>query len=174
VILYTKFAYLMPGILYAKGSSWERIASYLYLDSNGMLGLPLDVAAGVVVAFIFFGQALYAVGGDKFLTDLALIATGRYRGGPARLSLVSSDLFGTSRPGTSPMSWSTAPSRSPDETAASLAWPRRSRWRRTVADQHRRLWEPPLFSWPIPYIPYSQVALAAAIPACLCYVALFT
>ena len=60
-----------------------------------MLGLPLDVAAGVVVAFILFGQALYAVGGDKFLTDLALIATGRYRGGPAKVSVVSSALFGT-------------------------------------------------------------------------------
>ena len=60
-----------------------------------MLGLPIDVAAGVVVAFILFGQALYAVGGDKFLTDLALIATGRYRGGPAKVSVVSSALFGT-------------------------------------------------------------------------------
>ena len=67
VVLYAKFAYLFPGIFYAKSPSWERIASYLYLDSNGVFGLPLDVAAGVVVAFIFFGQALYAVGGDKFL-----------------------------------------------------------------------------------------------------------
>ena len=95
VILYTQFAEYMPGIFYSKSPSWARIASYLYLDSNGMLGLPLDVAAGVVVAFILFGQALYAVGGDKFLTDLALIATGRYRGGPAKVSVVSSALFGT-------------------------------------------------------------------------------
>ena len=95
VILYTRFAEFMPGIFYSKSPSWARIASYLYLDSNGMLGLPLDVAAGVVVAFILFGQALYAVGGDKFLTDLALIATGRYRGGPAKVSVVSSALFGT-------------------------------------------------------------------------------
>ena len=72
VILYTKFAEFLPGIFYSKSPSWARIASYLYLDSNAMLGLPIDVAAGVVVAFILFGQALYAVGGDKFLTDLAL------------------------------------------------------------------------------------------------------
>ena len=77
VILYTRFAEFMPGIFYSKSPSWARIASYLYLDSNGMLGLPLDVAAGVVVAFILFGQALYAVGGDKFLTDL-----GAHRHGP--------------------------------------------------------------------------------------------
>jgi TRAP-type uncharacterized transport system fused permease subunit len=64
-ILYAKFAYLFPGMLNAKGSSWPRIATYLYLDSNGIFGLPLDVAARVVVAFILFGQALYAVGGTN-------------------------------------------------------------------------------------------------------------
>src|SRR3970282_1611647 len=79
-ILYAKFAYRLPGLFYGKGSSWERIAAYLYLDASGLLGLPLAVAAGVVVAFIFFGQVLYTVGGEKFLTDLALIATVLYRG----------------------------------------------------------------------------------------------
>ena len=93
-ILYAKFAYLLPGLLYAKGSSWERIASYLYLDASGILGLPLNVAASVIVAFIFFGRALYAVGGDKFLTDVALKIMGRYRGA-AKVSVVSSTLFGT-------------------------------------------------------------------------------
>jgi TRAP-type uncharacterized transport system fused permease subunit len=63
-ILYAKFAYIFPGLLYAQGSSWQRIVSYLYLDSSGILGVPLTVAASIVVAFIFFGQALYAVGGD--------------------------------------------------------------------------------------------------------------
>ena len=39
VILYTKFAEFLPGIFYSKSPSWARIASYLYLDSNAMLGL---------------------------------------------------------------------------------------------------------------------------------------
>ena len=56
----------------------SRIATYLYLDSSGIFGLPLDLAAGIVVAFIFFGQALYAVGGETFLTDIALVLMGRY------------------------------------------------------------------------------------------------
>src|SRR5438552_11583380 len=41
VILYTKFAEFLPGIFYSKSASWTRIASYLYLDSNAMLGLPI-------------------------------------------------------------------------------------------------------------------------------------
>ncbi|MBI2156421.1 MAG: TRAP transporter large permease subunit, partial [Candidatus Rokubacteria bacterium] len=94
-VLYARFAYLLPGIFHAKGSSWERIAVYLYLDSGGILGVPLAVTATIVVAYIFFGQALYAVGGDKFLTDVALAAMGRYRGGPAKMAVVSSTLYGT-------------------------------------------------------------------------------
>jgi len=40
-ILYAKFAWLLPSLLYAKGSSWSRIVSYLYLDTNGVFGVPL-------------------------------------------------------------------------------------------------------------------------------------
>jgi TRAP transporter 4TM/12TM fusion protein len=178
VILYCRFAYLLPGIFYSKGSSWERIASYLYLDSNAMLGLPLDVASGVVVAFIFFGQALYAVGGDKFLTDLALIATGRYRGGPAKVSVVSSALFGTVSGSavanvvvdgaiTIPLMKRTG---FPAHMAAAIE---------AVASNGGQIMPPVMGAAAFLMaeflnIPYGQVALAAAIPACLYYLALFT
>ncbi len=178
VILYTKFAEFLPGILYAKSPSWPRIASYLYLDSNAMLGLPLDVAAGVVVAFIFFGQALYAVGGDKFLTDLALIVTGRYRGGPAKVSVVSSALFGTVSGSavanvvidgaiTIPLMKRTG---FPGHMAAAIE---------AVASNGGQITPPVMGAAAFLMaeflnIPYGQVALAAAIPACLYYLALFT
>ncbi len=178
VILYAKFAYLFPGMFYNKGSSWERIASYLYLDSNALLGLPLDVAAGVVVAFIFFGQALYAVGGDKFLTDLALIATGRYRGGPAKVSVVSSALFGTVSGSavanvvvdgaiTIPLMKRTG---FPAHMAAAIE---------AVASNGGQIMPPVMGAAAFLMaeflnIPYGQVALAAAIPAGLYYLALFT
>lgn len=178
VIVYTKFAYLLPGMFYAKGSSWGRIATYLYLDSNGILGLPLDVAAGVVVAFIFFGQALYAVGGDKFLTELALIATGRYRGGPAKVSVVSSALFGTVSGSavanvvvdgaiTIPMMKRAG---FPAHIAAAIE---------AVASNGGQITPPVMGAAAFLMaeflnIPYGQVALAAAIPALLYYLALFT
>ena len=178
VILYTRFAEWMPGIFYAKSASWGRIASYLYLDSNGMLGLPIDVAAGVVVAFILFGQALYAVRGDKFLTDLALIATGRYRGGPAKVSVVSSALFGTVSGSavanvvvdgaiTIPLMKSTG---FPAHLAAAIE---------AVASNGGQITPPVMGAAAFLMaeflnIPYGQIALAAAIPAALYYLALFT
>ena len=177
-ILYAKFAYLFPGLLFAKGSSWERIATYLYLDASGILGLPLNVAASIIVAFIFFGRALYAVGGDKFLTDVALKAMGRYRGGAAKVSIVSSALFGTVSGSavanvavdgaiTIPMMKRTG---YPSHVAAAIE---------AVASNGGQITPPVMGAAAFLIaeflnISYGQVALAAAIPAGLYYLALFT
>jgi TRAP transporter 4TM/12TM fusion protein len=178
IILYAKFAYLLPGILNSRGSSWQRIASYLYLDSSGIFGLPFDVAAGIVVAFIFFGQALYAVGGDKFLTDIALVLMGRYRGGTAKVAVVSSTLFGTVSGSavanvvvdgaiTIPMM---KKSGYPSHVAAAIE---------AVASNGGQIMPPVMgvaafLMAEFLNVPYAEVALAAAIPACLYYIALFT
>ena len=176
-VLYAKFAYLFPGLLYSKGSSWARIASYLYLDSGGILGVPLDVAASVLVAFIFFGQALYAVSGDKFLIDLALVAMGRYRGGSAKVSIVSSGLFG--------MVSGSAVANVAVNGAISIPMMKRSGYPahmaaavEAVASTGGQIMPPVMGAAAFLIaeflnITYGQVALAAAIPACLYYLALF-
>jgi TRAP transporter 4TM/12TM fusion protein len=176
--LYAKFAYLFPGLLYAQGSSWQRIASYLYLDSSGLLGVPLSVAASIVVAFIFFGQALYAVGGDKFITELALIAMGRYRGGSAKVSVISSSLFGT-------VSGSAVANVAVDG-AITIPMMKRAGYPahiaaaiEAVASNGGQIMPPVMGAAAFLMaeflnIPYGQIALAAAIPALLYYLALFT
>jgi TRAP transporter 4TM/12TM fusion protein len=177
-IFYAKFADLFPGLLAAKGATWLRIASYLYLDSNALLGVPLTVAASVVVAFIFFGQALYAVGGDRFITDIAVIAMGKYRGGPAKVSVVSSALFGTVSGSavanvavdgaiTIPLMKRTG---YPAHVAAAIE---------AVASNGGQITPPVMGAAAFLMaeflnIPYGQIALAAAVPAALYYLALFT
>jgi TRAP transporter 4TM/12TM fusion protein len=94
-LFYALFAYLFPGPFYGRGWSVNRIATYLYLDRNGIFGQSLEVASGIVLVFILFGQTLYAVGGAAFLTDFSLALMGRFRGGPAKMAIVSSSLFGT-------------------------------------------------------------------------------
>jgi TRAP transporter 4TM/12TM fusion protein len=176
-ILYAKFGYLFPGLMYARGSSWQRIASYLYLDSGGILGVPLDVAASILVAYIFFGQALYAVGGDKFLIDLALVAMGRYRGGSAKVSIVSSALFGTVS--------GSAVANVAVNGAISIPMMKRAGYAahmaaaiEAVASTGGQIMPPVMGAAAFLMaeflsISYGQVALAAAIPACLYYLALF-
>ncbi|MBI1737160.1 MAG: TRAP transporter permease [Candidatus Rokubacteria bacterium] len=176
-IVYAKFAYLLPGLLEGKGSSWERIAVYLYLDTNSLLGLPLSVTAGMVVAFILFGQVLYAVGGDRFLTDVAMALMGRYRGGPAKVAVVGSCLFGTvsgsavsnvvvDGPITIPLMKRTG--YAPHVAAAIEA----------VASTGGQIMPPVMgiaafLIAEFLAIPYSEVALAAVIPALLYYLAVF-
>ncbi|OGA16509.1 MAG: hypothetical protein A3H32_04500 [Betaproteobacteria bacterium RIFCSPLOWO2_02_FULL_63_19] len=94
-ILYAHFSYLFPGMLNARGISWSKIVVHLFIDPNSLLGIPLTIVATIVVAFILFGQVLFAAGGGEFFTDIATSLLGRFRGGAAKMSLVSSMLFGT-------------------------------------------------------------------------------
>ena len=94
-IFYALFASIFPGGLYGKAIPWPRLANYLYLDPQGVFGVAIEVAATVVFAFVIFGQALFRTGGGQFFIDAALSLMGRYRGGPAKVSVLSSSLFGT-------------------------------------------------------------------------------
>ncbi len=94
-MFYALFTFLFPGRLYGKGVTWPRLATFLYLDPQGILGIAMEVAATVVFAFVFFGQALFRTGGGEFFTDSAMALMGRYRGGPAKVAVLASALFGT-------------------------------------------------------------------------------
>jgi TRAP transporter 4TM/12TM fusion protein len=176
-VLYAKFAWLLPGMFYAKGSSWQRIVAYLYLDTNGILGLPLAVTANIVVAYIFFGSALAAVGGDKFLSDLALVAMGRYRGGPAKMAVCSSSLYG--------MVSGSAVANVVVDGAITIPMMKRAGYPahlaaaiEAVSSNGGQIMPPVMGAAAFLIaeylsISYGQVALAAAIPAALYYLALF-
>lgn len=94
-ILYARYAYLFTGMLSVREISWGRLVTYLYLDPGALLGLPLAVAAIIVLAFIFFGRFIFGMGGGQFLMDISLAVMGKYRGGPAKGAVVASALFGT-------------------------------------------------------------------------------
>lgn len=68
---------------------------HLALDTTAMVGVPLTIGITVVVPFILFGAMLFVHGGGEFFTDLAIALMGKYRGGAAKIAVVSSALFGT-------------------------------------------------------------------------------
>jgi TRAP transporter 4TM/12TM fusion protein len=94
-LFYSLFTYLFPSPFYGKGIKWDQLAVYLFMDSNGMLGLPLWVSGAIIFAFILFGELLFAVGGSQLLNDFAMATFGRFRGGPAKMAILASGLFGT-------------------------------------------------------------------------------
>jgi TRAP transporter 4TM/12TM fusion protein len=95
LILYAPYAYLLPGVFNARMIPWGRVLTNLYLSPGSLLGIPLGVAGTIVFSFIFFGRLLFSVGGGGFLSELALGLMGRYRGGPAKVAIVASSLFGS-------------------------------------------------------------------------------
>ena len=94
-LLYALFGDMVPGRLSGRPQNWQLLAGYMAVDSNGVLGLPISVAATVVVAFILFGTLLGITGGSQFFTDAAMIGMGRYRGGSMKIAVLASGLFGS-------------------------------------------------------------------------------
>jgi TRAP transporter 4TM/12TM fusion protein len=85
----------IPGALQTREVAPERMLMYLAYDANGLFGLTLNVAATVVIAFVLFGQLLLKSGGADFFNDIAMALMGRRRGGSAKIAVVASGLFGS-------------------------------------------------------------------------------
>lgn len=92
------YAYLgpyFPGILSHKGFNTTRIISVVFLTTEGVWGSILGVSATVIIVFILFGAFLMQTGIGQFITDFSYAVFGRVRGGPAKVSIVASSLFGS-------------------------------------------------------------------------------
>jgi TRAP transporter 4TM/12TM fusion protein len=94
-ILYAMFGPYMPELIIHKGYSIERIATTLWLTTEGIFGLPIGVAATFVFVFVLFGAFLEVTGGGNFFIDLAYAMTGRFSGGPAKTAVVASGFMGS-------------------------------------------------------------------------------
>lgn len=94
-LLYARFTDLVPGMLGGRGTPWESLLNSLYLSSDFLLGIPVSAGASVVLPFILFGSVLMETGGGLLLTSFATAVFGRFRGGPAKIAVVASGLFGT-------------------------------------------------------------------------------
>lgn len=94
VMLYAYFGPSMPGILQHPGASWGNIVNHLYLTSQGIYGIALGVVATYVFHYVLFGVLATRIGLGQLFIDLASIVAGRYAGGPAKVSIFGSALFG--------------------------------------------------------------------------------
>ena len=94
-VCYGAFGNLLPDVLATRGFSFERIVRFQVFTSAGLFGAPIGIAAGAVFAFVLFGAFLGTTGAGKFLIDLSFAAAGRYRGGPAKASVIASAAMGS-------------------------------------------------------------------------------
>ncbi len=93
-ILYGYFGPYLPGLLQHKGYSWARIMTFLF-SLDGIFSIPIFASAHYIFFFILFGAFLETSGLGRFTVEFARAVAGSRRGGPAKVSIVSSALIGT-------------------------------------------------------------------------------
>jgi len=84
---------LLPGILEHQGYGAPRFFSYLYTD-NGILGPTTAVSSTYIILFITFAAFLQASKVGDYFVNFAFAAAGRSRGGPAKVAVFASGLMG--------------------------------------------------------------------------------
>lgn len=84
----------LPESLAHRGYSMPRIVAHLYKGTEGIYGIPVGVVATFVFHFVLFGIMAQLTGLGQLFVNLATVAAGRFSGGPAKVSVVSSGLFG--------------------------------------------------------------------------------
>lgn len=94
-IFYALFGYVFPGELYYRGMSYSRFISFIFNQTTGILGVPIQVAAEYVIMFIIFGAFLTRSGAGEFFIKIAFALSGKMWGGPAKAAVVASALMAT-------------------------------------------------------------------------------
>ncbi len=93
-LLYALLGRWMPGILAHRGYSVVRVVNHIYIGTEGIYGIAVGVVATYVFHFVLFGILAQMTGLGRLFMDLATIVAGRFSGGPAKVCVVSSGMFG--------------------------------------------------------------------------------
>ena len=99
IIVFTCFAifgkYMPLQILQHPGITWGQYINNMYFPAEGIYGITLWIVSTVVFHFVLFGVIAQRMGLGQFFVDMATVIAGRYTGGLAKVSVVSSAFFGT-------------------------------------------------------------------------------
>ncbi len=90
----TAAAFLVYAFFFA-GFGLEMLLDQLYMTTEGIFGIPTSVSATYVVLFILFGTLVERTGTGRLFMDFAMSLTGHTAGGPAKVSCITSGLFGS-------------------------------------------------------------------------------
>ncbi|WP_328794018.1 TRAP transporter permease, partial [Maritimibacter harenae] len=94
-LVYNLFGYLLPPPFGHGVDEFSYLLDILVFTTDGVFGVPIQVVASYVFLFVMFGTFLSKAGGGEFFFNIASLVTGRSRGGPAKIAVISSGLYGT-------------------------------------------------------------------------------
>ncbi len=91
---YILFGKHLPDVLAHKGASFERMLSHQWLTTEGVFGVALGVSSSFIFIYVLFGAMLDRAGAGNYMMQVSFALLGHLRGGPAKVSVVSSGLNG--------------------------------------------------------------------------------
>ena len=94
-LLYGVYGEYMPQLLSHAGDTFPGLCISIFYKSDGIFGIMANVLATYVLLFVIFGAFLEKCGAEKFFIDFPLAAVGHKVGGPAKVSVIASGLFGS-------------------------------------------------------------------------------
>lgn len=93
-LIYAYAGPYFPGVFAHRAWAIGDIISFMFLSLEGIFGIPLGVSATYAFLFILLGAFLYATGVGQLFIDLACSIAGKSKGGPAKIAVIASALFG--------------------------------------------------------------------------------
>ena len=94
-LLYARYGQLVPGAMSHRGSTIEQIMNYMMYSQEGIFGVMTSVMASYVLIFIYLGAFMERSGMGQFFIELPLAIAGRSAGGPAKVAVLASSVFGS-------------------------------------------------------------------------------
>lgn len=177
-LLYNLFGSLLPPPFGHGISDFTYLLDILVFTTDGVFGVPIQVVASYVFLFVMFGTFLAKAGGGEFFFNLAALLTGRSRGGPAKIAVISSGLYGTMSG--SPTSDVVATGSITIPVMKRLGYSSRFAGAVEVAASTGGSAMPPIMGSAAfilaeyTAVPYREVVYAAVLPALLYYMGVFT
>ncbi len=95
MLLYGVYGAYMPDLISHAGDTFPQVCTAIFYKSDGVFGIMANVLATYVILFVLFGAFLEYSGAQKFFIDFPLAAVGHKTGGPAKVSVIASGLFGS-------------------------------------------------------------------------------
>ncbi|MEW8292585.1 MAG: TRAP transporter large permease subunit, partial [Candidatus Thiodiazotropha endolucinida] len=84
-----------PEMISHAGDTFPDLCTSIFYKSDGVFGIMANVLATYIILFVIFGAFLERSGAQRFFIDFPLAAVGHKIGGPAKVSVIASGLFGS-------------------------------------------------------------------------------
>ena len=95
LLLYWVYGDYAPDLFSHAGDTFQGVCTSIFYKSDGVFGIMANVLATYVILFVLFGAFLEKCGAQRFFIDYPLAAVGHRIGGPAKVSVIASGLFGS-------------------------------------------------------------------------------